>query len=213
LVSSRCHGADLQKKAFRAAEQDRPDVKAAREQWRSIQGSWDARQLVFLDETGVNTKMARLYGRAPRAQRCVGVEPHGHWSTSTFIAALRHDGLTAPWLLDGPMNKAAFTTYLQECLGPTLRPGDIVIADNLSSHKGTHIPAILARFGATILYLPPYSPDLNPIELLFAKLKAHLREAASRSLLSLTENLASILDLFSPELCRNFLRHCSYSPS
>jgi len=186
-------------------------VKAARIQWRSAQGGWDGRRLVFLDETGVNTKMTRLYGRAPRSQRCLGVEPHGHWSTSTFIAALRHDGLCAPWLLDGPMNRAAFTTYLQHCLGPTLRPGDIVIADNLSSHKGAQVSTILASFGARILYLPPYSPDLNPIELVFSKLKAHLRAAASRSLDALTTNLASCLELFSPQHCRNFLRHCSYA--
>ena len=126
--------------------------------------------------------MSRLYGRAPRSERCLGVEPHGHWSTSTFIAALRQDALTAPWLLDGPMNQDAFLTYLEKCLGPTLRPGDIVIADNLSSHKGERVAEILQSFGATILYLPPYSPDLNPIELAFSKLKSHLRSAAARSL-------------------------------
>lgn len=109
------------------------------------------------------------------------------------------------------MNRAAFTTYLQECLGPTLRPGDVVIADNLSSHKGSSVAAILESFGARILYLPPYSPDFNPIELVFAKLKAHLRASAARSLDVLTSCLASILDLFSPEHCSNFFRHCSYS--
>ena len=168
---------------------------------------------MFLDETGLNTKMARLYGRAPRAERCVGREPHGHWSTATFIAGLRHDGLTAPWLLDGPMNTAAFLTYLELCLGPTLRPGDIVIADNLSSHKSPAASVILARFGASILYLPPYSPDLNPIELAFAKLKAHLRTAAARCLPSLSLALAGSLDLFSSDHCSLFFRHCSYHSS
>lgn len=140
---------------MRAAEQDRPDVQEARVQWQEIAPSWDPRHLVFLDETGLNTKMARLYGRAPRSARCQSSVPHGHWSTSTFIAALRHDGLTAPWLLDGPMDRAAFTTYIEDCLGPTLSPGDIVIADNLSSHKGPAITAAIECRGAKLVFLPP----------------------------------------------------------
>ncbi len=186
-------------------------MQQARARWRETAPNWDPRQLVFLDETGLNTKMARLYGRAPRSARCHSSVPHGHWSTSTFIAALRHDQLSAPWLLDGPMDRAAFTTYIEQCLGPTLRPGDIVIADNLSSHKGPAIAAAIERCGATLLYLPPYSPDLNPIELAFSKLKAHLRAAAGRTLDALLGHLSTALDAFLPHHCSNFFAHCHYA--
>jgi transposase len=196
---------------MRAAEQDRPDVQEARARWREEAPRWDPRHLVFLDETGLNTKMARLYGRAPRAARCQSSVPHGHWSTSTFIAALRHDQLSAPWLLDGPMDRAAFTIYIEQCLGPTLRAGDIVIADNLSSHKGPAITAAVERYGAKLLYLPPYSPDLNPIELAFSKLKAHLRAAAARTFDALLAHLSTALDAFLPDHCSNFFAHCSYA--
>jgi transposase len=196
---------------MRAAEQDRPDVQQSRARWRELAPSWDPRHLVFLDETGLNTKMARLYGRAPRSARCHSSVPHGHWSTSTFIAALRHDQLSAPWLLDGPMDRAAFTTYIEQCLGPTLRPGDIVIADNLSSHKGPAITAAVERYGASLLYLPPYSPDLNPIELAFSKLKAHLRAAAGRTWDALLSHLATALETFRPHHCANFFAHCRYA--
>ena len=195
---------------MRAAEQDRPDVEQARRQWRQRAANWDPRHLVFLDETGLNTKMARLYGRAPRSARCQSGVPHGHWSTFTFIAALWHDQLSAPWLLDGPMDRTAFTTYIEQCLGPTLQPGDIVIADNLSSHKGPAITAAVERSGARLLYLPPYSPDLNPIELAFSKLKAHLRTAASRTFRALLKCLASTLETFLPDHCSNFFSHCNY---
>jgi transposase len=167
--------------------------------------------LVFLDETGLNTKMARLYGRAPRSARCQSAVPHGHWSTSTLIAALRHDRLSAPWLLDGPMDRAAFISYIEHCLGPTLSPGDIVIADNLSSHKGPAVTAAIERWGAKLLYLPPYSPDLNPIELAFSKLKAHLRAAAARTFQTLQTHLATALDTFLPQHCSNFFQHCHYA--
>lgn len=194
-----------------AAEQQRPDVVEARQRWQQMAAQWDPRRLVFLDETGLNTKMARLYGRAPRAARCWGRVPHGHWQTSTFIAALRHDQLSAPWLLDGPMDRAAFLTYLEQCLGPTLRPGDIVIADNLSSHKGPAVTAAVERRGAILLYLPPYSPDLNPIEMAFAKLKAHLRASAARSFQALLDHLLPALESFQPSHCSNFFAHCRYT--
>jgi transposase len=196
---------------MRAAEQARPDVAEARRRWQQMAPSWDPQHLVFLDETGLNTKMARLYGWAPQSARCQSSVPHGHWSTSTFIAALRHDQLTAPWLLDGPMDRAAFTIYIEQCLGPTLSPGDIVIADNLSSHKGPAITAAIERRGAKLLYLPPYSPDLNPIEMAFAKLKAYLRSAAARTFKALQTRLKAALPTFLPEHCLNFFRHCKYS--
>jgi len=198
---------------MRAAEQDRPDVVEAREQWQQTAPTWDPRRLVFLDETGLNTKMARLYGWAPQSARCQSSVPHGHWSTFTFIAALRHDQLTAPWLLDGPMDRAAFIIYLEQCLGPTLSTGDIVIADNLSSHKGPAVTAAVERWGAKILYLPPYSPDLNPIEMAFSKLKAYLRCAAARTFNALRARLKAALPTFLPEHCANFFRHCNYASS
>ncbi len=194
-----------------ATEQERADVQEQRRSWHQSAPHWDPRRLVFLDETGLNTKMVRLYGRAARRARCVDRVPHGHWQTSTFIAALRHDQLTAPWLLDGPMDRAAFLTYIQECLAPTLQPGDLVIVDNLSAHKGAEVTAAIERTGAQLLYLPPYSPDLNPIELAFAKLKAHLRAAAARTFDTLIDHLRSALDLFLPAHCANFFAHCRYA--
>ena len=134
---------------------------------------------MFLDETGLNTQMVRRYGRAPKARRCLDRVPHGHWRTATLLAALRHDRLTAPLLIDGPLDGELFLAYVKECLGPTLQPGDLVICDNLASHKVAGVRAALAAHGAEWLYLPAYSPDLNPIELAFAKLKAALRATAA----------------------------------
>ena len=181
--------------------------------WREKAPDWDPQRLVFLDETGLNTKMAQLYGRAPRAERCLQKVPHGHWQTFTFIAALRHDRVTAPWLLDGAIGRAAFLTYLEQCLGPTLRPGDVVIADNLSSHKGPAVTAAVERCGAQLLHLPPYSPDFNPIELAFAKLKTYLRTAAARTFNTLLKKLNAALDTFLPTHCSNFFAHCHYASS
>ena len=155
--------------------------------------------------------MARHYGRSMRGERCLDSVPHGHWQTATLIAALRHDGLGAPWLLDGPMNGEAFRTYLQEVLGPQLRPGDIVICDNLASHKVAGVQTAIEDRGACLFYLPAYSPDLNPIELAFAKLKAALRSAAQRNFHGLIEATASALDSFSASHCLNFLRHANYA--
>lgn len=185
-------------------------MQQARRKWRVQQRRWDAAQLVFLDETWASTNMARRYGRAPRGTRCVAAVPHGHWKTTTFIAALRHNGLTAPLLLDGPVDGAAFLAYIQAVLAPTLRPGDIVVADNLASHKVAGVHEAIARRGAAIVYLPPYSPDLNPIEKLFAKLKALLRKAAKRSVDALWDHFAVLLDAFSPQECAHYFTASGY---
>ncbi|HUB68273.1 MAG TPA: IS630 family transposase [Candidatus Methylacidiphilales bacterium] len=199
------------KKTTRAAEQDRPDVKAARIAWREKQPQWDPRRLVFIDETGLNTKMARLYGRAPVGQRCLATVPHGHWQSSTFLAALRLDAITAPFLIEGALDGEVFTAYLQEALGPELRQGDLVILDNLSTHKMARVGELIAGWGAQVHYLPAYSPDLNPIEEAFAKLKAHLRQAAARTLEELQSAVAQALQSFRPEHCRGFFRHAQYA--
>ncbi|MGB0373234.1 MAG: IS630 family transposase, partial [Opitutales bacterium] len=146
-----------------AKEQKRPDVVERRKQWKEQMKDWSGPQLVFIDESGINTKMARLYGRSLGSERCVDHVPYGHWHTNTFIAALRHDRLTAPMLLDGPMNSDTFLEYVTSTLIPTLKPGDIVICDNLSSHKNKAVAEALKQVGARIEYLPAYSPDLNVI--------------------------------------------------
>jgi transposase len=166
---------------------------------------------VFIDETGLNTKMARHYGRSQMGQRCVCSLPHGHWQTSTFIAALRHDSIEAPFLVDGPVDADAFTAYLEQVLCPQLRPGDTLILDNLSTHKISNVHRLLSACGARVRYLPPYSPDLNPIELAFAKLKAHLRQAAARTLEDLMDAVAQALNSFSPQHCQGFFRHAKYA--
>ena len=168
------HGISFKKTAH-AAEQERPDVAARRLAWLESQPDLDPRRLVFIDETGASTKMARLRGRSKRGQRCRAAVPHGHWKTTTFTAGLRLDGLTAPMLLDGPMNGVAFLAYVEQVLVPTLVPGDQVIMDNLPAHKVSGVKQAIEAAGATRLLLPPYSPDFNPIEQAFAKLKALLR--------------------------------------
>jgi transposase len=167
-------------------------------------------RLVFVDETGTTTKMTRLRGRARRGQRLKMKAPFGHSGTQTFIAALRHDGLTAPWVINGPMNRATFEAYVETQLAPTLKKGDMVILDNLSSHKSEKAAAILKARGAWFLYLPPYSPDLNPIEMAFAKLKAHLRKAKARTIEALWQALGSICKLYSPDECLNYLAAAGY---
>lgn len=139
-------------------------------------------RLVFIDETSTKTNMTRLYGRSPKGTRLEADTPYGHWKTQTFIAGLRHDGITAPWVLDGAMNRAAFDVYIEKELAPTLKQGDIVILDNLPAHKSEKAKQILRKSGAWLLFLPPYSPDLNPIEMAFSKLKAHLRKTKARTI-------------------------------
>jgi transposase len=153
-----------------AAEQSRADVKEAREAWLEGQIEFDPEKLVFLDETGATTKMARLYGRALRGERCRAAVPHGHWKTTTFTAGLRSGGLAAPMILDGPMDGSAFRAYVTQVLVPELAPGDTVIMDNLPAHKVRGVRDAIEAAGAKLIYLPPYSPDFNPIEMAFAKL-------------------------------------------
>lgn len=157
--------------------------------------------------------MVRLYGRGPRGQRVKGLAPHGHWKTTTFVSGLTSSGFIAPLVIDGPMNRAIFTQYVRQFLAPELRPGDLVVLDNLSSHKGAEVEAIIRTTGARLLFLPPYSPDLNPIELAFAKLKALLRKAAERTRDALWIRIGQILDQFHPSECQNYFRHAGYLSS
>jgi len=205
--------ASASKKTAHAAEQERPDVAARRQAWAASQGDLDPHRLVFLDETGASTKMARLRGRSRRGQRCRAAVPHGHWETTTFTAALRRDGIAAPMLLDGAMNRAAFLAYVEQVLVPTLKPGDLVIMDNLSAHKGEEVRKAIEAVGAKRILLPPYSPDFNPIEQVFAKLKAFLRKAAARTQEELWQAVANALQLFKPDECQNFFRNSGYKPT
>jgi transposase len=186
-----------------ADEQERADVQAARRAWSEAQPKMDIEKLVFIDETWTSTNMTRRYRRAPRGQRCIGSAPHGHWETTTFVAGLRHRQLTAPLVADGPMDGEMFLAYVRQLLCPTLRPGDIVILDNLSSHKVAGVKQAIAAAGATLLYLPPYSLDVNPIEKLFAKLKALLRKAAERSVDALWNEIGEVLNTLTSTECAN----------
>jgi len=156
--------------------------------------------------------MARLRGRAAQGERLRAGIPHGHWKTTTFVAGLRLDGIAAPMVLDGPINRDAFQAYVDQVLVPDLRPGDVVLMDNLSSHKGPAVRRAIEAAGADLLYLPPYSPDFNPIENAFAKLKALLRKAATRSVDALWAAIGRLLDLFTPEECANYFRAAGYDP-
>jgi transposase len=167
---------------------------------------------VFIDETWATTNMTRQYGRAPRGQRLVAAVPHGHWKTSTFVAGLRTTGLTAPLVVDGAMNGDIFRAYVEQVLVPTLKPGDIVILDNLGSHKVAGVRQAIEATGAALIYLPPYSPDLNPIEQAFAKLKALLRKLAARTVSGLWGALGDLLDRFTPQECANYLASAGYVP-
>lgn len=194
-----------------AAEQDREDVAELRIAWRFWQPHLQPSRLAFLDETGADTKMARRYGRSFRGQRLVSKVPHGHWKTTTFVGALRMFGITAPVVVDGPMNGDLFLAYVQQHLAPSLKPGDILIMDNLSSHKRAGVREAIETVGAMLVYLPPYSPDFNPIELAFAKLKSLLRRAAVRTISELQDTIGRLLDEFTPQECMGYLRHCGYS--
>jgi transposase len=157
--------------------------------------------------------MARTHGRSPRGERLIATVPHGHWHTTTFLCGLRHDGPVAPLVLDGAINGASFLAYVEQFLAPSLAPGDTVIADNLSSHKVVGVREAIEARGASLLFLPPYSPDLNPIELVFSKLKRLLRTTAARTVDALWNALGSLLNRFSPTECTNYLRHCGYAHS
>ncbi len=167
-------------------------------------------RLVFIDETSLNTKMVKSSGWAPVGERLIDHAPFGHWNTQTFIAGLRHDGLTAPWVISGPINRRGFETYIETQLLPTLKPGHVVILDNLSSHKSSKAEELLKSVGAWFLFLPQYSPDLNPIEMAFAKLKAFIRKAAARTYDELWRAVGDVCDLFTEEECRNFFNAAGY---
>ena len=171
----------------------------------------DPSRLVFIDETWTKTNMAPLRGWAPQGSRLLAKVPHGHWNTTTFLAALRHDRIDAPWLLEGPIDGESFTVYVEKVLVPTLRPGDIVIMDNLGSHKGKAVRRLIRAAGAKLLFLPKYSPDLNPIEQVFAKLKHLLRKAAPRTVEALCDAIGQLLDAFPSHECANLVRNAGYS--
>jgi len=187
-------------------------VKAAREAWFEAQLDLDPERLVFIDETGASTKMARIRGRAKRGQRCRAAIPHGHWKTTTLTAGLRLNGLAVPMVLDGPMNGEAFRAYIKQVLVPELGKGDVVIMDNLPAHKVTGVRQAIEGVGARLLYLPPYSPDFNPIEMAFSKLKALLRKAAARTIPDLWDVIADGIDRFTPEECQNYFAAAGYDP-
>jgi len=168
---------------------------------------------VFLDETWATTNMVRTHGRAPRGARLVGAVPHGHWHTTTFLCGLRVGGPVAPLVLDGAINGRAFRAYVEQMLAPNLGPGDVVVMDNLGSHKVQGVREAIEAKGAQLLYLPPYSPDLNPIELAFSKLKRLLRSAAARTVGILWDTIGSLLGRFSPTECTAYFRHCGYAQS
>jgi transposase len=199
-----------QKKSAHATEQDRPDVLKRRWDWFEGQLDLDPERLVFIDETWASTNMARRYGRCRRGQRLRSGVPHGHWKTTTLVAGLRRTGMMAPMVLDGLINREAFTAYVRQVLIPELHPGDIVIMDNLSSHKTPVVAAVIEAAGAKLLFLPPYSPDFNPIELAFSKLKAHLRKAAERTIHGLWNTIGRIVDLYSPAECANYFAKAGY---
>ena len=181
-----------------------------RKAWFDGQLDLDPARLVFIDETFASTNMARTHGRAPRGQRLRMGVPHGHWKTTTFVAGLRSTGMMAPFVIDGPINRAAFETYVARVLVPELGRGDTVIMDNLSSHKGPCVRAMIEAAGAKLLYLPPYSPDFNPIEQAFAKLKALLRKAAERTVDGLWRAIGRIVDLFTHAECANCFAAAGY---
>jgi len=194
-----------------AGERERPDVARRREQWQKYQGRIDPSRLVFIDETWTRTNMAPLRGWAPCGERLEAQVPHGRWTTTTFLAALRHDCLTAPWLIEGPIDGQSFTTYVERVLLPTLKPGDIVIMDNLGSHKGKAVRALIRSVGAKLFFLPKYSPDLNPIEQVFAKLKHLLRNAAARTVEAVWAAIGQALTAFMPNECANYFENAGYA--
>ena len=181
-------------------------------EWFEGQLDLDPDRLVFIDETWASTNMARTRGRAPRGERLRAAIPHGHWKTTTFVAGLRNSGMVAPMVLDGPINGIAFQAYVDQVLVPDLRPGDVVVMDNLGSHKRPGIRTAIEAAGASLLYLPPYSPDFNPIENAFAKMKAMLRKAAERTIDGLWSAIGRIIDTFNPTECANYFAAAGYDP-
>jgi transposase len=193
-----------------AGERDRPDVARRRAQWTKYQDRIEPERLVFIDETWTRTDMAPLRGWAPRGHRLTAKVPHGRWKTTTFLAALRHDRIDAPWFIEGPIDGESFRLYVEKVLLPTLRPGDIVILDNLGSHKSKAVRQLIRSAGAKLFFLPKYSPDLNPIEQVFAKLKHLLRKAAARTVDAVCTAIGDALQAFTPEECSNYLTNSGY---
>jgi len=186
-------------------------VARRRTQWKKYQGRLDPARLVFIDETWAKTNMTRTHGRAPRGERLIAKAPHGRWRTLTFLAALRHDRIEAPCVIDGPINGESFLAYVEQVLVPALKPGDIVIIDNLGSHKGKSVRRAIRAAGAKLFFLPPYSPDLNPIEQVFAKLKTLLRKAAERTVEATWKRIGALLNAFTPNECANYFVNAGYA--
>ena len=199
------------KKSLLASEQDRADIARRRARWKQHQGRLDPRRLVFLDETWAKTNMTRRHGRCRRGTRLVAKVPHGRWRTLTFLAALRCDRITAPCVIDGPINGTSFRAYVEQFLVPSLSAGDIVIMDNLGSHKGRAVRQLIRAAGAKLFFLPKYSPDLNPIEQVFSKLKTLLRRADPRTIEATWNGIGALLDHFTPQECANYLANSGYA--
>jgi transposase len=201
------------KKTLLASEILRPDIAERRRVWIETRQPDMAKmleRLVFIDETSLKTNLVKTTGWAPVGQRLIDHAPFGHWHTQTFIAGLAQDGLIAPWVLDGAMNRASFDTYVERVLAPALRPGQVVIADNLSSHKSAIATALLRARGNDLIFLPPYSPDLNPIEMAFSKLKTLIRKAAARTYQALWRQVGAVCELFLPQECKNYFKAAGY---
>lgn len=193
-----------------ASERDRPDIARRRAQWKKYQNRIEPERLVFIDETWTKTNMAPLRGWSSCGMRLTAKVPYGHWKTTTFLAALRHDRIDAPWVLDGPIDGESFRVYVENVLVPTLKPGDIVIMDNLGSHKGKVVRQLIRSAGAKLIFLPKYSPDLNPIEQVFAKLKHLLRKGTARTVEAVCAAIGQLLQAFTPEECGNFFKNAGY---
>lgn len=206
-------GHQPQKKTLHASEQQRADVALARQAWAASQAQLPAQDLVFLDETWTSTNMTPTRGRSPKGTRCLGQAPCGHWQTTTLLCALRCSGLTAPCVFDGPINGNAFRTWVEQSLVPTLQPGDIVVMDNLGAHKVAGVVQSIQAAGAQVRYLPPYSPDYNPIEQVFAKFKTLLRRTAARTKEALWRACGTLLDRFDSPECERYIRHAGYGQS
>lgn len=198
------------KKSLRAAEQDRPDVKAQREAWWKRASEVDLRRLNFLDESGAKTNMTRRYGRSFNGQRVVDATPNGHWCTTTMLSSIRLDGSTAAMVIEGATDTAVFRAYVTQVLIPTIRPGDIVVMDNLSPHKSACIAEAIEAAGAEVWFLPPYSPDFNPIEKMWSKIKAFLRAAKARSYEALLEAIAAALKTVTESDAIGWFESCGY---
>lgn len=203
----------MEKKTAHATEQDRPDVLKRRQDWFDSQLDLDPERLVFIDETWTSTNMGRRRGRCARGERLRMDVPHGHWKTTTFVAGLRTTGIVAPLVLDGPINGESFEAYVEQVLVPSLHKGDIVVMDNLGSHKGAAVRSAIEAVGAELRYLPPYSPDFNPIEKAFSQLKAHLRKAAERTQEGLWTTIGAILPIVTPAIAANYFTAAGYEPS